>query len=78
VHRADAPVDLPRGWSYRHVFDPMALAALALDPARDQLILVTCYPFRQWRAGGAQRFLVNARRGGARRGFRLAPGARTP
>lgn len=34
---------------------------LAVDPAVDQLVLVTCYPFRQWTPGGSRRFLAIAR-----------------
>lgn len=33
---------------------------LVLDPAPDRLVLVTCYPFHQWTAGGARRYLVVA------------------
>lgn len=33
----------------------------ALDPTADQLVLVTCYPFHQWTAGGPGRYLVIAR-----------------
>lgn len=33
---------------------------LALDPTLDRLVLVTCYPFRQWVPGGAQRYVVVA------------------
>lgn len=32
-----------------------------LDPAGDELLLITCYPFRQWTAGGSRRYVVIAR-----------------
>lgn len=32
--------------------------SLSLDPVADQLVLVTCYPFRHWRAGGTGRYVV--------------------
>lgn len=35
---------------------------LILDTSMDALVLVTCYPFRDWTAGGSQRYLVFARR----------------
>jgi sortase A len=31
---------------------------LALDPTADRLVLTTCYPFRQWTAGGSKRYVV--------------------
>lgn len=36
-------------------------APLVLDGGADQLVLATCYPFRDWTAGGSQRYLVYAR-----------------
>lgn len=36
-------------------------APLVLDSSADQLVLATCYPFRDWTAGGLQRYLVYAR-----------------
>ena len=36
-------------------------AAPVLDPTVDELVLVTCYPFHQWTAGGSGRYLVIAR-----------------
>lgn len=37
-------------------------APLVLDSGADQLVLATCYPFRDWATGGSQRYLVYARR----------------
>jgi sortase A len=36
-------------------------APLVLDSGADQLVLATCFPFRDWTAGGSQRYLVYAR-----------------
>lgn len=36
-------------------------APLVLGSGADQLVLATCYPFRDWTAGGSQRYLVYAR-----------------
>lgn len=35
---------------------------LALSTGTDRLVLVTCYPFDDWTAGGSRRYLVYARR----------------
>lgn len=35
---------------------------LTLDAGADRLVLVTCYPFDNWTAGGTRRYLVYARR----------------
>lgn len=40
----------------------LASENLTLDAGADRLVLVTCYPFEDWTAGGTRRYLVYARR----------------
>lgn len=59
-------IELPAGThAYRvdhtRVID-LADTPLTLEAGADRLILVTCYPFDNWTAGGTRRYLVYARR----------------
>ncbi len=58
-------VDTANG-SYRYVVNRFMIIDMkddppVLDPALDRLVLVTCYPFHRWTAGGSRRYLVIAR-----------------
>lgn len=61
---ADVHVHRPDGAIRRYVVEhrmviDLATERLDLDPLADRLVLVTCYPFRDWSAGGTQRYVVS-------------------